>query len=132
MLRAAESTLKTDTGRQRVEGPDRPPDRRPIVPEQSRVPSWLATGAAWSWRLLLLAIAVVVMHFVSVLTFNAVEHQLADRVRGTARLHIVYENGRGVLREVLRISGQRNWQLTELDADAHDVDDGEVRVTMTL
>jgi putative Mg2+ transporter-C (MgtC) family protein len=37
-----------------------------------------------------------------------------------------------VLREVLRISGQRNWQLTEPDADAHDIDDGEVRVTMTL
>jgi len=28
------------------------------VPEQSRVPSWLQTGAAWSWRLLLLALAV--------------------------------------------------------------------------
>lgn len=25
-----------------------------------------------------------------------------------------------------------DWQLTELDADAHDIDDGEVRVTMTL
>ena len=37
-----------------------------------------------------------------------------------------------MLREVLRISGQRKWQLTELDADAHDIDDGEVRVTMTL
>lgn len=28
--------------------------------------------------------------------------------------------------------GQRKWQLTELDADAHDIDHGEVRVTMTL
>jgi putative Mg2+ transporter-C (MgtC) family protein len=37
-----------------------------------------------------------------------------------------------MLREVLRICGQQNWQLTELDADAHDIDDGEVRVTMTL
>src|SRR5580658_8771029 len=27
------------------------------MPEQSRVPSWLQTGAAWSWRLLLLALA---------------------------------------------------------------------------
>ena len=33
-------------------------DRRAVVPEQSRVPSWLATGAAWSWRLLLLAAAI--------------------------------------------------------------------------
>ncbi len=28
--------------------------------------------------------------------------------------------------------GQRKWQLTVIDADAHDIDDGEVRVTMTL
>jgi predicted PurR-regulated permease PerM len=34
------------------------PDRRASVPEQSRVPSWLATGAAWSWRLLILATAI--------------------------------------------------------------------------
>lgn len=37
-----------------------------------------------------------------------------------------------MLREVLRICGQQNWLLTDLDADAHDIDDGEVRVTMTL
>jgi putative Mg2+ transporter-C (MgtC) family protein len=88
----------------------------------------LAAGAG----LLLLAIAVVVLHFVSALAFSAVERQLAARLRGSIRLHIIYENGRGVLRAVLRLCGQRNWQLTELDADAHDVDDGEVRVTMTL
>jgi putative Mg2+ transporter-C (MgtC) family protein len=91
-----------------------------------------AVGMAVGAGLLLLAIAVVVLHFVSALAFSAVEHQLAAKLRGTTRVHIIYENGRGVLREVLRISGQRNWQLTELDADAHDIDDGEVRVTMTL
>ncbi|MCV7101123.1 MgtC/SapB family protein [Mycobacterium palustre] len=52
--------------------------------------------------------------------------------RGTVRLHIIYENGRGVLRELLRVCGQHDWQLTGLDADAHDIDDGEVRVAMTL
>lgn len=91
-----------------------------------------AVGMAAGAGLLLLAIAVVVLHFVSALAFSALERQLAARLRGTTRLHIIYENGRGVLREVLRISGQQNWQLTELDADAHDIDDGEVRVTMTL
>jgi predicted PurR-regulated permease PerM len=40
------------------QGPSRPQERRAVVPEQSRVPSWLATGAAWSWRLLLLAAAI--------------------------------------------------------------------------
>jgi putative Mg2+ transporter-C (MgtC) family protein len=91
-----------------------------------------AVGMAVGAGLLLLAVAVVVLHFVSALAFNVVERQLAARLRGTTRLHIVNENGRGALREVLRISGQRDWQLTELDADAHDIDDGEVRVTMTL
>ena len=91
-----------------------------------------AIGMAVGAGLLLLAIAVVVLHFVSALAFSAVERQLTARLRGTTRLHIIYENGRGVLRGVLRICGQRNWQLTELDADAHDIDDGEVRVTMTL
>ncbi|BBY20858.1 hypothetical protein MSTO_10630 [Mycobacterium stomatepiae] len=91
-----------------------------------------AVGMAAAAGLMLLAIAVVVLHFVSALAFSAVERQLGARLRGTTRLHIIYENGRGVLREVLRMCGQRKWQLTELDADAHDIDDGEVRVTMTL
>jgi putative Mg2+ transporter-C (MgtC) family protein len=91
-----------------------------------------AIGLAVGAGLVLLAIAVVVLHFVSALAFSVVERQLAAKLRGTTRLHIIYVNGRGVLREVLRICGQQNWQLTELDADAHDIDDGEVRVTMTL
>jgi putative Mg2+ transporter-C (MgtC) family protein len=91
-----------------------------------------AVGMAVGAGLLLLAVAVVVLHFVSALALSVVERQLAARLRGTVRLNIIYQNGRGVLREVLRICGQRNWELTELDADAHDIDDGEVRVTMTL
>ena len=34
------------------------PARQGNVPESSRVPSWLQTGAAWSWRLLLLCAAI--------------------------------------------------------------------------
>jgi predicted PurR-regulated permease PerM len=33
------------------------PDRRESTAEHNRVPGWLQTGAAWSWRLLLLAAA---------------------------------------------------------------------------
>src|SRR3984957_3184260 len=33
------------------------PERRESTPENNRVPDWLQTGAAWSWRLLLLAAA---------------------------------------------------------------------------
>lgn len=91
-----------------------------------------ATGLATGAGLLLLAVAVVFLHFVSALAFNAVERQLNARLRGTVRLHIIYANGRGVLRELLRLSGQHRWELTELDADPHDIDVGEVGVTMTL
>ncbi len=44
----------SDPGRQRADAPD----RRVTVPGQNRVPSWLQTAAAWSWRLLLLAIVI--------------------------------------------------------------------------
>jgi putative Mg2+ transporter-C (MgtC) family protein len=91
-----------------------------------------AIGMAAGAGLLLLASAVVGLHFVSALAFNAVERQLSARLRGTVRLHIIYDNNRGVLRALLRVCGQRNWQLTELDADAHDIDRDQVGVTMTL
>src|SRR3984885_8866414 len=91
-----------------------------------------AIGLAAGAGLLLLAAAAVALHFVSALAFNVVERQLTARLRGTVRLHIIYENGRGVLRTILRACGQRNWQLTELDADEHNVDADQVGVTMTL
>ena len=91
-----------------------------------------AIGMAAGAGLLLLAGAVVALHFVSALAFNVVERELTARLRGTIRLHIIYESGRGVLRQILQTCGQRNWQLTELDADAHDVDHDQVGVTMTL
>jgi putative Mg2+ transporter-C (MgtC) family protein len=91
-----------------------------------------AIGLAAGAGLLLLAAAVVVLHFVSALAFNVVERQLTARLRGTVRLHIIYENGRGVLRTILRVCGQRNWQLSELEADEHSIDSDQVGVTMTL
>jgi putative Mg2+ transporter-C (MgtC) family protein len=75
---------------------------------------------------------VVVLHFVSALAFSAVERQLNARMRGTVRLLIIYDKGKGVLRAVLRVCGQKDWQLTELDADDGDVDGDQVSVTMTL
>ena len=44
----------SEPGRQRVDDPD----HQVTAPEQNRVPGWLQTGAAWSWRLLLLAAAI--------------------------------------------------------------------------
>ena len=69
------------------------PDRQAIVPEQKRVPSWLQTGAAWSWRLLLLAVAIyliarvlgilyiVVVPCIAALLLTAVLQPLTSRLR---------------------------------------------------
>lgn len=91
-----------------------------------------AIGMASGAGLLLLAITVVFLHFVSVLMFPKVERQLTARLRGTIRLHVVYEGGRGVLRQILSISGRKKWQLFELDATTPDVDGDQVTVTLTL
>jgi predicted PurR-regulated permease PerM len=68
-------------------------DRQVTVPEQNRVPSWLQTGAAWSWRLLLLAIAIyliarvlgilyiVVVPCIAALLLTAVLQPLTSRLR---------------------------------------------------
>ena len=91
-----------------------------------------AIGMAAGAGLLLLAIAVVALHFVSALAFNEVERQLNARLRGSMRLHIIYESGRGVLRQILQTCGPRKWQLNELDADPHDIERDQVDVMMTL
>jgi putative Mg2+ transporter-C (MgtC) family protein len=91
-----------------------------------------AIGMAAGAGLLLLASAVVALHFVSAFVFNVVEWQLNARLRGAVRLHIIYETGRGVLRQLLHVCGQRKWQLLELVADPHDIERDQVGVTLTL
>src|SRR6202043_2889492 len=68
------------------------PDRRESTAEHNRVPGWLQTGAAWSWRLLILALAVylitrmlgilyiVVVPCVAALLLTALLQPLADRL----------------------------------------------------
>ena len=91
-----------------------------------------AIGLASGAGLLLLAAAVVALHFVSALAFSAVERQLKSRLSGTVRLQIIYDNGRGVLREILQTCGRRKWLLTELEADDGNIDRDQVAVSMTL
>jgi predicted PurR-regulated permease PerM len=49
-----EMSRASEPGDQRADAAD----RQRTAPGQNRVPSWLQTGAAWSWRLLLLAIVI--------------------------------------------------------------------------
>src|ERR1700722_12052216 len=79
----------TEPGRSPSDGPD----RRMNVPEQSRVPSWLATASAWAWRLLLLAVVIylisrvlgilyiVVLPCIAALLLTAVLQPLTSRLR---------------------------------------------------
>jgi predicted PurR-regulated permease PerM len=69
------------------------PDRRENTAEHNRVPGWLQTGAAWSWRLLLLALAIyliaralgvlyiVVVPCVAALLLTALLQPLTARLR---------------------------------------------------
>src|ERR1700722_10832628 len=78
----------TEPGRSPSDGPD----RRMNVPEQSRVPSWLATASAWAWRLLLLAVVIylisrvlgilyiVVLPCIAALLLTAVLQPLTSRL----------------------------------------------------
>ncbi len=72
---------------------DPPPQPPNAIPELRRVPSWLATAAAWSWRLLLLALAlylvarvlgiiyIVVVPCIAALLLTAVLEPLTSRLR---------------------------------------------------
>ena len=68
------------------------PDRRENAAEYNRVPGWLQTGAAWSWRLLILALAIylitrmlgvlyiVVVPCIAALLLTALLQPLANRL----------------------------------------------------
>jgi predicted PurR-regulated permease PerM len=68
-------------------------DQRRTVPEQTRVPSWLATASAWAWRMLLLAVVIyliarvlgilyiVVVPCIAALLLTALLQPLTSRLR---------------------------------------------------
>lgn len=76
-----------------------------------------AIGMAAGSGLLLLACTVTAMHFLIVLGFMPLARRLTARLSGSVRLHVTYEDGRGVLRAVLEACARRDWQLAELAAD---------------
>jgi putative Mg2+ transporter-C (MgtC) family protein len=73
----------------------------------------MATGAG----LLLLGIVVTAMHFLIVLGFAPLVRRLTARVRGSIQVHVVYQDGRGILRQLLQTCALHHWQLTSLAAD---------------
>ncbi|MGC4109438.1 MAG: MgtC/SapB family protein [Nocardioides sp.] len=76
-----------------------------------------AIGMAAGAGLWELAVTVTVLHFVIVVGFTALVARLPGTLGGSARLHIVYRDSRGVLRELLRECSARGWILTAMAAD---------------
>jgi putative Mg2+ transporter-C (MgtC) family protein len=94
-----------------------------------------AIGMAAGSGLLLLAITVTVLHFVIVLGFRPVATRLTARLQGSIQLHVTYEDGRGVMRELLETCERHRWQLTALAADSAGARPGATMqpgVTMTV
>lgn len=76
-----------------------------------------AIGMAAGSGLLLLAVIVTAMHFVIIVGFMPLARRLTARLSGAVRVHVTYEDGRGVLREILETCSRRDWQLADLAAD---------------
>ena len=79
----------------------------------------MASGAG----LALLAVVVTVLHFTVVLGIAPALGRLPGRVPRSQRLHVVYSDGHGVLRQVLTQCGRQSWTVTGLSADPPGVRD---------
>jgi putative Mg2+ transporter-C (MgtC) family protein len=77
-----------------------------------------AIGMAAGAGLLLLACMVTAMHFLVVVGFLPLARRLSSRLSGAIRLHVTYNEGRGVMTRLLEACDRRQWQLTELTVDA--------------
>lgn len=101
-----------------------------------------AIGMAAGAGLVLLAVAVTVLQFVIVLGLARLGGVVTTRLRGSIRLHVIYQDGRGVLRQLLNVCDTRGWALVGLAADLPGAPRGvdslspavpsEVGVVMTL
>lgn len=57
------------------------------------------------------------MHFLIILGFMPLARRLTSRLSGSIRVHITYDEGRGVMAAVLQACDRRHWQLAELESD---------------
>jgi putative Mg2+ transporter-C (MgtC) family protein len=76
-----------------------------------------AIGMAAGARLFLLACTVTAMHFLIVVGFMPLARRLTARLGGSIRMHVTYDEDRGVMHELLQVCDRRRWQLTDLATD---------------
>jgi putative Mg2+ transporter-C (MgtC) family protein len=74
----------------------------------------MAAGAG----LPVLAVVVTALHFVVTLGFTAAIPRLPSRLRGAVRVHVVYEQGGGVLRDILAVCSDHRWSVHAMSLDA--------------
>ncbi|MET0699012.1 MAG: MgtC/SapB family protein [Mycobacterium sp.] len=102
-----------------------------------------AIGMAAAAGLLLLAIVVTVLHFLIVLGIAPLARRLTSRLPGSVQVHVIYQDGQGILRQLLSVCDLHSWHLTSLVQDHPPsawsasssqivAAPGEVGITMTL
>lgn len=97
-----------------------------------------AIGMAAAAGLLLLAVTVTVLHFAIVFAISPLARRITARLPGSVQVHVIYQDGRGILRHLLQVCDSHRWQLASLVQDhpstsaAGAASPGEVGVTMTL
>jgi putative Mg2+ transporter-C (MgtC) family protein len=68
-----------------------------------------AIGTAAGAGLWLLAVVVTALHFAITIGFNALEKVLPSRTRGMVHLDVTYQDGHGLLREILSTITKAGW-----------------------
>ena len=101
-----------------------------------------AIGMAAAAGLFLLSVTVTVLHFIIVLGIAPLVRRMTTRLPGSVQIHVIYQDGRGILRQLLQTCDLHNWHLTSLVTDTvgpqsstssfSPAAPGEVGIMMTL
>jgi putative Mg2+ transporter-C (MgtC) family protein len=76
-----------------------------------------AIGMAAAAGLVLLAVVVTALHFLIVLGIAPLARRATTRLPGSVQVHVIYQDGRGVLRQLLGVCDLHKWHLTSLVQD---------------
>ena len=76
-----------------------------------------AIGMAAGAGLPVLAVTVTALHFVVTFGFTRLIGRLPGGLHGAVRVHVVYEHGTGVLRDILAVCSQHQWSVQEMSVD---------------
>nr|WP_046283174.1 MgtC/SapB family protein [Mycobacterium sp. UM_NZ2] len=89
-----------------------------------------AIGMAAAAGLLLLAVVVTMLHFVIVIGIAPSVRRMATRLPGSVRVHVIYQDGRGILRKLLEACDLHSWHLTSLVTDSPATSPATVGLTL--